>query len=139
MLSGKLKGIFANKEMQQHFLETFGQKKTIYLTKSKMPQAKLKADKFLQSLFSKVGSNCRVCNCEISGKLCWIMSALFKENIVDKKGFSISLQSIPPLKMNPACDHPNCTQPANVSSSKSVRGACGHSFHLLCYKLTSYA
>ena len=136
MLITKMKDIFANKETQQHFPETFGHEKDHSFSQGQMRRAKLKAAKFLQSLFSKIaGGNPRVCKREISGKLYWIMPALFKEIMADKRVLPLAFQSTAPPKMNLACDHPNCTQPTNVSSSWQINEGCGHSFHLSCVQV----
>ena len=134
MLITRMKDIFANKETQRSFLDTFGHETESTFSRGEMRRSKLKAAKHLVKLFTRISSrDTEVFTREISGKVNWKMPLLFQENLVDIRVLPLGFHTVRPPQMNLACDHQDCQDPTDTSSPWSINEGCGHSYHSSCH------
>ncbi len=130
------RSIFASKEGQQNFRQTFLPAKSYILSRNQLKGAKLKAAEVLKGIFGNILSQPNACFSKqptVGEKREWTLPFLFgnkpKSDKVLPCGFHLSPNSETQPDPYRACDLATCTK---EDLNWRVFQGCGHSFHHSC-------
>ena len=130
------RSIFASKQRQENFRQTFLPPKNFLLSRNQLKSSKLKAAEVLKTIFENIINkphSSYATKPTVGEKREWMLPFLFGKKAVSDKvlpcGFHLSQneESEPdPLR---ECDFPNCER---RDPNWRVFQGCGHSFHVAC-------
>lgn len=131
------RSIFASKQRQENFRETFLPPKNYVLSRNQLKSAKMKVAEMLKNIFANIigkPNSSYATNSTVGEKREWLMPFIFGNKFKCDKvlpcGFHLSSKKDSEPDPFRECDFPNC-QRRDDANWRVFKG-CGHSFHVAC-------
>ena len=129
----KIKNVFANKQSQANFRETFGHVKNYTFGKNKLKKMKLKAAQYLLKLFRHIANKKTQPAKKVSaGKTTWILPTILPGSEADERVLTLAFHADCPPNPSHVCDHQQCPHTNDKSKAWYVCEGCSHSYHNSC-------
>ena len=133
VLIKKVKDVFANREAQANFRETFGHTKNHTFSKNQMRYLKLKAASSILKVIHCISSQQSPLQFKIvDNQKLWKLPSIFGEKFVDVRTLPLGFHTKYEPSPKSACDDPDCSCASDTSSNWYINEGCGHSFHSNC-------